>query len=82
MRAARDGFLTISDSYGRVLDQERSSEQPYAELEAKVPIGSGMTVYDLIGDTFGRLALAFGITLSAFALRPKKKEETEEQDEF
>jgi hypothetical protein len=41
-----------------------------------------MTVYDLIGDTFGRLALAFGITLSAFALRPKKKEETEEQDEF
>ena len=39
MRAARDGFLTISDSYGRVLDQERSSEQPYAELEAKVPTG-------------------------------------------
>jgi apolipoprotein N-acyltransferase len=30
VRAARDGFLTISDSYGRVLDQERSSERPYA----------------------------------------------------
>jgi apolipoprotein N-acyltransferase len=81
VRAARDGFLTISDSYGRVLDQERSSERPYAELEAKVPIGSGMTVYDRIGDTFGWLALALGIALSAAALRPKRKEETDELDE-
>jgi apolipoprotein N-acyltransferase len=31
VRAARDGFLTISDSYGRVLEQQRSSERPYAE---------------------------------------------------
>jgi apolipoprotein N-acyltransferase len=81
VRAARDGFLTISDSYGRVLDQERSSERPFAELEAKVPIGSGMTVYDRIGDTFGWLALALGIALSAAALRPKRKEETDELDE-
>ena len=82
VRAARDGFLTISDSYGRVLDQERSSERPYAELEAKVPIGSGMTVYDRIGDTFGWLALVLGITLSAVALRPKRTEETDETDEL
>ena len=82
VRAARDGFLTISDSYGRVLDQERSSERPYAELEAKVPIGSGMTVYDRIGDTFGWLALVSGIALSAIALRPKRTEETDETDEL
>jgi len=82
VRAARDGFLTISDSYGRVLDQERSSERPYAELEAKVPIGSGMTIYDRIGDTFGWLALVLGITFSAVALRPKRTEETDETDEL
>jgi apolipoprotein N-acyltransferase len=81
VRAARDGFLTISDSYGRVLDQERSSERPYAELEAKVPIGSGMTVYDRIGDTFGWLALVLGIALSAVALRPRRKEEPDELEE-
>jgi apolipoprotein N-acyltransferase len=81
VRAARDGFLTISDSYGRVLDQESSSERPYAEVEAKVPIGTGMTVYDRIGDTFGWLALALGIGLSAVALRPKRTEETDELDD-
>jgi apolipoprotein N-acyltransferase len=81
VRAARDGFLTASDSYGRVLEQERSSERPFAELEAKVPIGSGETLYDRIGDTFGWLALGLGIILSAVALRPRRKEETDELDE-
>jgi len=81
VRVARDGFLTVSDSYGRVLDQERSSERPYAELEAKVPVGSGITVYDGIGDTFGWLALVSGIALSAAALRPRRKEETDALDE-
>jgi len=81
VRAARDGFLTVSDSYGRVLEQQRSSERPFAELEAKVPIGSGETLYDRIGDTFGWLALAVGIVLSAVALRPRRKEETDELDE-
>ena len=46
-----------------------------------MPIGSGMTVYDRIGDTFGWLALVSGITLSAVALRPKRTEETDELDE-
>jgi apolipoprotein N-acyltransferase len=81
VRAARDGLLTISDSYGRVLYQTRSSARPYAGLEAKVPIGSGMTVYNRIGDTFGWLALVFGITLSVFSLRPKRVEETDEMEE-
>jgi hypothetical protein len=51
------------------------------QRKAKVPIGSGITVYDRIGDTFGWLALALGIALSAFALRPKRMEETDELDE-
>jgi apolipoprotein N-acyltransferase len=82
VRSARDGFLTISDSYGRVLYQERSSKRPYASLEARVPIGSGMTVYNRIGDAFGWLALALGITLSAFALRSRRKEETDETEDI
>ena len=82
VRAARDGLLTISDSYGRVLYQIRSSARPYAGLEAKVPIGSGMTAYDQIGDTFGWMSLALGITLSALALRTKRTEEKDETDEL
>jgi apolipoprotein N-acyltransferase len=82
VRSARNGLLTISDRYGRVLYQTRSSERPYASLEAKVPVGSGMTVYDRIGDTFGWLALVLGITLSAIALRTKRTEETDETDEM
>jgi apolipoprotein N-acyltransferase len=82
-RAARQGFLTVSDSYGRVLDQERSSRRPYAELEAKVPIGSGPTVYDRIGDLFGWLVLLFGITLSGLTFRRRRKsDDDEEEDEL
>jgi len=80
VRAARDGFLTISDSYGRVLDQVHS--QPYATLEAKVPIGSGTTVYSEIGDIFGWLALLFGIALSGLTLRRKRIEDDDDEDEL
>jgi apolipoprotein N-acyltransferase len=38
-RAAKDGFLTLSDSYGRVLYQAPSSNRPFASLVAKVPVG-------------------------------------------
>jgi apolipoprotein N-acyltransferase len=66
-RAAREGFLTLSDSYGRVLYQAPSSDRPYASVVAKVPVGTGVTPYTLVGNTFGWLALVMGVVLGVAA---------------
>lgn len=85
-RAARDGFLTLSDSYGRVLYQAPSSNRPYASLVAKVPVGTGTTPYTFLGNTFGWLALLLGVVLGvaapAVAARRERRaaEEKEEED--
>jgi apolipoprotein N-acyltransferase len=83
-RAAKDGFLTLSDSYGRVLYQAPSSNRPYASLVAKVPVGTGETLYALVGNTFGWLALILGVALGvaapAIAARRKKQAEDDEEE--
>jgi apolipoprotein N-acyltransferase len=83
-RAARDGFLTLSDSYGRVLDQAPSSDRPYASVVAKVPVGTGVTPYALIGNTLGWLALALGLALGvaalATAVRRERRAEADEEE--
>ena len=85
-RAAREGFLTLSDSYGRVLYQEPSSYHPYASLVAKVPVGTGETLYTLMGNTFGWLALLLGVALGVvapgFAVRRERREEEDKEEEF
>ena len=84
-RAARDGFLTLSDSYGRVLYQAPSSNRPYASLVAKVPVGTGETLYTLLGNTFGWLALVLGVVLGvvapAMAAR-RERRAAEDKEEF
>ena len=65
VRAAREGVLTISDRYGRVLDEVASSGTPYSSLVAMAPLATEReTVYGVLGNTFGWLALAFGIAIS------------------
>jgi apolipoprotein N-acyltransferase len=85
-RAAREGFLTLSDSYGRVLSQEPSSYHPYASQVAKVPVATGETLYALMGNTFGWLALLVGVALGAvapgFAIRLERREEEDKEEEF
>jgi apolipoprotein N-acyltransferase len=83
-RAARDGFLTLSDSHGQVLYQVPSWNRPYASVVAKVPTGSGATLYTLLGNTFGWLALVLGLVLgvagpATAARREKQAEEDEEE---
>jgi apolipoprotein N-acyltransferase len=61
-RAARDGLLTISDRYGRVLYQAPSSRHPYASLVGDAPVGPAIEpFYVQFGNVVGWLILGFAV---------------------
>ena len=55
-RAAKQGYLTVSDSRGRVLAERPSNEAPFSTLLATVPAGHADTAYLKLGPTFGYIA--------------------------
>jgi apolipoprotein N-acyltransferase len=56
IRSARQGLLTVSDRYGRIVDVTTSGSAPVATLAVLAPLGSGeATVYARFGDGFGWL---------------------------
>jgi apolipoprotein N-acyltransferase len=57
-RAAKDGFLTVSDDRGRIVAETRSNSAPFATLLADVPAAHDRTLYLLFGDWFAWLSLA------------------------
>jgi apolipoprotein N-acyltransferase len=57
-RAARNGYLTVSDDRGRILAEARSDSAPFATLLAEVPVAHDATLYLLLGDWFGWLTIA------------------------
>jgi apolipoprotein N-acyltransferase len=64
VRAAREGLLTISDAYGRVIDEKASAPLPGATLLGRVPAPlSGGTLYARTGDVFGWLCTAAAVVL-------------------
>lgn len=58
VRAAKDGYLTVSDNRGRILAEVRSDSAPFATLLTDVPATHSTTLYLLLGDWFGWLSLA------------------------
>lgn len=62
-RSARDGVLTLSDAYGRVIARE-SSRAGMVILVGDMPVARGGTLYRVIGDAFGWLCMAFGVGLA------------------
>jgi apolipoprotein N-acyltransferase len=79
VRAAKDGYLTVSDNRGRVVAETRSDAAPFATLLASVPAVHSATVYLLLGDWFAWLACALlvlaivqlcRVVMSARAPRP------------
>jgi apolipoprotein N-acyltransferase len=58
VRAAKNGYLTVSDDRGRVLAEARSDAAPFATLVASVPAAHSATLYLLLGDWFAWLACA------------------------
>jgi apolipoprotein N-acyltransferase len=57
-RAAKQGYLTVSDDRGRILAETQSDSAPFATLTANVPAAHETTLYLLLGDWFAWLALA------------------------
>jgi len=65
VRAARNGYLTVSDNRGKILAETRSDSAPFAALMAQAPAIHDRTLYVLFGDWFAWLSigiLAFTLT--------------------
>ncbi len=58
VRAAKNGYLTVSDNRGRVVAETRSDAAPFATLMASIPAAHSATLYLLLGDWFAWLACA------------------------
>lgn len=58
VRAARNGYLTVSDNRGRILAETRTDSAPFATLIAQAPAIHDTTLYLLLGDWFAWLAVA------------------------
>jgi apolipoprotein N-acyltransferase len=58
VRAAKNGYLTVSDNRGRILAETRSDSAPFATLLARAPAVHDATLYILLGDWFAWLAMA------------------------
>jgi apolipoprotein N-acyltransferase len=58
VRAAKQGFLTVSDNRGRVIAESRSDSGPFVTLVADVPEVHDATFYILAGDWFAWAVLA------------------------
>jgi apolipoprotein N-acyltransferase len=73
-RAARQGLLTLSDRYGRIVAMEKTGGD-FVSLTGELPLDGrgGNTVYDRIGDAFGWLCVGvgFGVMAASFVRRKK-----------
>jgi apolipoprotein N-acyltransferase len=57
VRAARNGFLTVADDRGRIVAETPSNSAPFATLLANVRTGHDHTLFLLLGDWFGWVAV-------------------------
>jgi len=65
VRSARDGLLTVSDAYGRVIAERASAPMPGATLLVRTVVPARVaTIYGRTGDAFGwSCVAAFGLLL-------------------
>lgn len=55
IRTAREGRLTISDGYGRIIAEANSSNEKETTLIGKIALKTTNTLYSQLGDWFGIL---------------------------
>jgi apolipoprotein N-acyltransferase len=68
--AARNGYLTVTDSRGRILAETRSDSAPFATLIAQVPVTHVPTLYLILGNWAAWLSLIIlAVSLARLFLR-------------
>jgi apolipoprotein N-acyltransferase len=73
VRASRDGLLTVTDAFGRVIDAAESTPMPGTTLITKAQVGPRVrTIYTRIGDSLGWLCLAAVLILPIAATVRRK----------
>jgi apolipoprotein N-acyltransferase len=71
-RAAKQGYLTITDNRGRIRAEIQSDSSPFASLVADVPTGHDTTVYLLMGDWFAWVVILIFVLTCAQLYRLRK----------
>jgi apolipoprotein N-acyltransferase len=56
-RAAKQGYLTVSDDRGRIVAETRSDAAPFSTLVADLPVARDTTLYRRFGDWFAWVML-------------------------
>ncbi|HEY3643954.1 MAG TPA: nitrilase-related carbon-nitrogen hydrolase, partial [Gammaproteobacteria bacterium] len=69
VRAAKGGYLTVSDDRGRILAEATSYSAPFATLLAAVPAAHHGTFYLVAGDWFGWIAVLLLIGICSRLVR-------------
>jgi apolipoprotein N-acyltransferase len=64
IRTANQGRLSVSDPYGRIVAEAKSSDAPVTSLLADAPIGRVATVYQASGDVFGWACVVVVVALA------------------
>ena len=72
VRAAKEGYLTVSDDRGRILAETRSDSAPFSTLLVDVPTAHDHTFYLVCRDAFAWLSLLILIVLLASLLRMRR----------
>lgn len=73
-RSAKEGYLTVSDDRGRVLDEKLTlPETSFTNMLASVPVRHDPTLYQLWGDWFAWLDLALLAALLALRVSGRRR---------
>ena len=72
-RAAREGLLTVTDAYGRVVAESPSAPLPGATLLANLPAQRLDTLYARTGDWFGWLCTGAAALMLLLMLLPRRR---------
>jgi apolipoprotein N-acyltransferase len=71
VRSSREGFLTVSDAYGRILAERASSAMPGSSLVVRAVVANPLpTLYTRIGNFFGWLCVVAAAGLRLLSRRP------------
>jgi len=70
VRAAKGGYLTVSDWRGKIVAEQRSDASTFATLLADVPAEHHSTLYQRLGDWFAWLAIGILVFAAARLVLP------------